>query len=210
MATKSSSAAKSEKPSKTSKVTTRKAPAPAASTVRKNRNDVFVATDEVVIIKPKPGYKMNPWQRKQYQRLIDLRDDMLDTVTGMAKESLRARSEGSESSAFGMHQADAGSDAYDREFALSLLTQEQDALYEIEEAIKRLEIGTYGICEMSGEKIPQERLEAIPFAKFTVQCQAHHEKQLKISRLRQPVGNLFGPADGEGSDSDDDNSDSKD
>jgi RNA polymerase-binding transcription factor DksA len=59
----------------------------------------------------------------------------------------------SEASAFGMHQADAGSDAYDRDFALSLLSQEQDALYEIEEALKRVEAGTYGICEMSGKPI---------------------------------------------------------
>ena len=52
-----------------------------------------------------------------------------------------------------MHQADAGSDAYDRDFALSLLSQEQDALYEIDEALKRIELGTYGICEMSGKPI---------------------------------------------------------
>jgi DnaK suppressor protein len=69
-----------------------------------------------------------------------------------------------------MHQADAGSDAYDRDFALNLLTQEQDALYEIEEALKRVDSGTYGICEMSGKPIPQARLEAIPFARFTVEC----------------------------------------
>ena len=53
-----------------------------------------------------------------------------------------------------MHQADAGSDVYDRDFALSLLSQEQDALYEIDQALKRIELGTYGICEMSGKSIP--------------------------------------------------------
>jgi RNA polymerase-binding transcription factor DksA len=75
-----------------------------------------------------------------------------------------------------MHQADAGSDAYDRDFALSLLSQEQDALYEIEEALKRVDAGTYGVCEMSGEKIAQARLEALPFARYTVECQAQIEK----------------------------------
>ena len=63
-----------------------------------------------------------------------LRDSILDSMNGVAKDTLRARAEGSEASAFGMHQADAGSDSYDRDFALSLLSQEQDALYEIEEA----------------------------------------------------------------------------
>jgi RNA polymerase-binding transcription factor DksA len=60
---------------------------------------------------------------------------------------------------------------------LSLLSQEQDALYEIEEALKRVDAGTYGICEMSGKPIPHARLEAIPFARFTVECQTQIEKQ---------------------------------
>ncbi len=72
-------------------------------------------------------------------------------MNGVAKDSLRSRAEGSEASAFGMHQADAGSDAYDRDFALSLLSQEQDSLYEINEALKRFETGTYGVCEISGK-----------------------------------------------------------
>jgi len=96
-----------------------------------------------------------------------------------------------------MHQADAGSDAYDRGFALSLLSQEQDALYEIEEALKRVDAGTYGICEMSGKPIPHARLEAIPFARFTVECQTQIEKQKKAMRLRQPVKSLEEGGEGE-------------
>jgi RNA polymerase-binding transcription factor DksA len=97
-----------------------------------------------------------------------------------------------------MHQADAGSDAYDRDFALSLLSQEQDALYEIEEALKRIDGGTYGVCEMSGKPIPHARLEAIPFARYTVECQTLIEKQKKATRIRQPVTSLFGLTDEEG------------
>ena len=77
---------------------------------------------------------------------------MVDSMAGVAQDTLRSRAEGSEASAFGMHQADAGSDAYDRDFALSLLSQEQDALYEIDQALKRIEIGTYGVCEMSAKR----------------------------------------------------------
>jgi len=113
-------------------------------------------------------------------------------MAGVAQDTLRSRAEGSEASAFGMHQADAGSDAYDRDFALSLLSQEQDALYEIDQALKRIELGTYGICEMSGKPIPHARLEAIPFARFTVECQSQLEKQSKQSRVRQSVTSLFG------------------
>ncbi len=111
------------------------------------------------------------------QRLLELRDHFLDQMQSVAQNSLRSRSENNEASAVGQHQADAGSDAYEKDFALSLLSQEQDALYEIEEALKRLELGTYGVCEMSGKPIPHARLEAIPFARFTVECQQQLEKE---------------------------------
>ncbi|MEA3144842.1 MAG: DnaK suppressor protein [Verrucomicrobiota bacterium] len=136
--------------------------------------------------------------RKQKSKLLHLRDTLLDSMMGVSRDTLRSRAEGSEASAFGMHQADAGSDAYDRDFALSLLSQEQDALYEIEEALKRVDAGTYGVCEMSGKPIPHARLEAIPFARFTVECQTQIEKQKKAQRVRQPVTSLFGLTDEEG------------
>ena len=142
--------------------------------------------------------KLSPFLRKQKLKLLFLRDSLLDSMMGVSRDTLRARAEGSEASAFGMHQADAGSDAYDRDFALSLLSQEQDALYEIEEALKRVDAGTYGVCEMSGKAIPHARLEAIPFARFTVECQAQIEKQRKATRIRQPVTSLFGLTDEEG------------
>ena len=141
--------------------------------------------------------RLDPFMRKQKQKLLQLRDAMVDSMAGVAQGTLRSRAEGSEASAFGMHQADAGSDAYDRDFALSLLSQEQDALYEIDQALKRIELGTYGKCEMSGKSIPHARLEAIPFARFTVECQSQLEKQNKASRVRQSVTSLFGLTDEE-------------
>jgi len=143
--------------------------------------------------------KLDPFVRKQKEKLLQLRDAMVDSMAGVAQDTLRSRAEGSEASAFGMHQADAGSDAYDRDFALSLLSQEQDALYEIDQALKRIELGSYGICEMSGKAIPRARLEAIPFARFTVECQSQLEKQNKASRVRQSVTSLFGLTEDEGS-----------
>ena len=149
---------------------------------------------------PDPEIPMATFVKKQKARLLELKDSLVDSVSGMANETLRARAEGSEASAFGMHQADAGSDAYDRDFALSLLSKEQDALYEIEEALKRIEQGTYGICEMSGEKIPQARLEARPFARFTVDCQAEYEREVSASGGRRSVRSLFGLMDSEDDD----------
>ncbi len=127
--------------------------------------------------------KLSGFILKQRQRLLDLRDELVDAMSGMAGE-IRNAPEGSEASGSGMHQGDAGSDAYDRDFALSVLAKEQDALYEIEQALRRIDRGVYGVCEMSGEKIPQARLEAIPFARLTVECQAQWEKEYGNRRFR--------------------------
>lgn len=145
--------------------------------------------------------ELSPFVAQQKQFLLELRDHLVDAMAGVAQDNLRSRAEGSEASAFGMHQADAGSDAYDRDFALNLLSQEQDALYEIDEALKRIEDGTYGICEMSGEVIPEARLEAIPFARLTVECQEKVEQQAGFGRgYQRPTRSLFGLMDGQNGD----------
>ena len=178
----------------------KRAPAPIRSANGKAKKSVAKTSETLTIIgnhATSRGRRLDPFIKKQKEKLLQLRDAMVDSMTGVAQDTLRARAEGSEASAFGMHQADAGSDAYDRDFALSLLSQEQDALYEIDEALKRIDLGTYGKCEMSGKPISRARLEAIPFARFTVECQSQLEKQSKASRVRQSVTSLFGLTDDE-------------
>ena len=100
-------------------------------------------------------------------------------MNGLAEDSSQAVT------SFGMHMADTGTDHFDRDFALSLLSADQDALYEVEQALNRIQKGTYGVCEMTGEPIPLSRLEAIPWTRFTVEAQAQLEKEgaLKSRRL---------------------------
>lgn len=129
--------------------------------------------------------KLSVFVKKQYQRLLDLRDQLVDTTLGMAQDTLRNHPEGSEANGSGMHQGDAGSDAYDRDLALNILSKEQDALYEVEEAIRRVERGVYGVCEMSAKRIPNERLEAIPFCRLTVSCQEEWEQVHGKQRYRR-------------------------
>jgi RNA polymerase-binding transcription factor DksA len=182
-----------------SKATAKAAPArrPAVA-AKKNSNSI--ENPLKLLASNHHGRRLDPFTKQQRDKLLQLRDAMVDSMAGVAQDTLRSRAEGSEASAFGMHQADAGSDAYDRDFALSLLSQEQDALYEIDQALKRIELGTYGVCEMSGKNIPRARLEAIPFARFTVECQSQLEKQNKASRVRQSVTSLFGLTEDEGGD----------
>jgi RNA polymerase-binding transcription factor DksA len=116
---------------------------------------------------------------KYYDNLLELRDRLSNQMDGLAKESAE------EMSNYSLHMADAGTDNFDRDFALSLLSSDQDAIYEIEEALKRIEKDTYGVCELTGKPIPRSRLDAIPWTRFTVEAQSQLEREgaLKSRRL---------------------------
>jgi RNA polymerase-binding protein DksA len=69
-----------------------------------------------------------------------------------------------------LHPADLGTDTYQEELSLGLLENEDRILTEINEALVRLEQGTYGRCENCGQNIPRERLEAVPYARYCITC----------------------------------------
>jgi len=125
--------------------------------------------------------KVKPEWAKYYATLLELRERLLNQMSGLAKESAE------EMPGYSLHMADSGTDNFDRDFALSLLSSDQDAIYEIEEALKRIERNTYGICELTGKSIPKARLDAIPWTRFTVEAQAQLEKEgaLRQRRLGQ-------------------------
>lgn len=129
---------------------------------------------------PGPVRIRSEWQ-KYYNHLLDLREQLMRQMNGLAKESAQ------EIPGYSLHMADSGTDNFDRDFALSLLSSDQDAVYEIEEALKRIERNTYGVCELTGKSIPKARLEAIPWTRFTVQAQAQLEREgaLRQRRLGQ-------------------------
>lgn len=133
--------------------------------------------------------KIKPEWVKYYQNLMDLRERLLAQMSGLAKESAE------EMASYSLHMADSGTDNFDRDFALSLLSSDQDAIYEIEEALKRIEKNTYGICELTGKQIPRARLDAIPWTRFTVDAQAQLEKE---GALRQRRLGALGTVDSSG------------
>ena len=134
---------------------------------------------------------MDSFARAQKEKLLRLRDALVESIAGVAKGNFRSHANGTDAASFVGDLADAGRDASERDLALSLLSQEHNALTEIDQALERIEQGTYGICEISGKPIPRARLEAIPFARHTVECQSGIEKQRKASRTQQPVTPLF-------------------
>jgi len=135
--------------------------------------------------------RLDAFTRGQREKLLQLRTALINSMKKVAEDT---RTNPTDRSALATHSGDAGSDAYDRDFAHCLLFQEQNALLEIEHALRRIESGSYGICEMSGEPIPVSRLEAIPFARFTVECQAEIEKQQKLTPGWRSIPSLFSPA----------------
>jgi DnaK suppressor protein len=126
---------------------------------------------------------------KYYAMLLDLRERLRNQMNGLAKESAE------EMASYSLHMADSGTDNFDRDFALSLLSADQDAVYEIEEALKRIEKGTYGVCELTGKQIPKTRLDAIPWTRFTVEAQAQLERE---GALRQRRLGTLGTVDSTG------------
>lgn len=122
--------------------------------------------------------RIKPEWLKYYNTLLDLRERLLNQMSGLAKESAE------QLASYSLHMADSGTDNFDRDFALSLLSSDQDAIYEIEEALKRIERNTYGVCELTGKPIPKARLEAIPWTRFTVEAQAQLEKEGALRQRR--------------------------
>lgn len=134
--------------------------------------------------------KVKPEWVKYYKILMELRERLRNQMAGLAKESAE------EIAGYSLHMADSGTDNFDRDFALSLLSSDQDAVYEIEEAMQRIEKKTYGVCELTGKTIPKARLDAIPWTRFTVDAQMQLEKDGALKSRR--LGNL-GSVDSSGS-----------
>jgi DnaK suppressor protein len=128
------------------------------------------------------------WAKYQ-KHLLELRERLQNQMSGLAKESAE------ELAGYSLHMADSGTDNFDRDFALSLLSSDQDAIYEIEEALKRIEKNTYGTCELTGKSIPKARLDAIPWTRFTVEAQAQLERD---GALRQRRLGTLGTVDSTG------------
>ena len=135
--------------------------------------------------------------RRFYRLLIDLRNHVTGQLDQHTEETLKrsAKDDAGDLSSYGQHMADAGTDTFDRDFALSLVSNEQEALSEVEAAIQRIKVGTYGICEGTGKPIAKERLLAVPFARFSAEAQKEIERNRY--RSRQQAG-LFGEAGEEG------------
>ncbi len=132
-----------------------------------------------------PADKDIPEKYKRYHKLlVDLRTSLTEGINRHSEETLKrsAKDDAGDLSAYGQHMADAGTDTFDRDFALSMVASEQEALAEIDSAIKRIHDGTYGICENTQKPIAKDRLLAVPFTRYSAEAQKDIERNRHRSR----------------------------
>lgn len=135
--------------------------------------------------------------RRYYKLLVELRNHLTGQIDTHSEETLKrsSKDDAGDLSSYGQHMADAGTDTFDRDFALSLVSSEQEALSEVEAAIKRIKDGSYGICEINQKPIAKERLLAVPFTRYSAEAQKEIEKNRMRSRSQ---AGLFGELGEEG------------
>lgn len=108
------------------------------------------------------------------KKLEDLRFQLLNTLKGTSEVVKSSE----DNMGYSQHQADQGTDDFDRTISLELTTREYNILKFIDRALEKINDSTYGICDITGEEIPIARLEAVPYATMTVKAQEKLEKGL--------------------------------
>lgn len=118
-----------------------------------------------------------------YHKLLEFRESLLNDVNLQEDELVQPIERHS------MNMADSGTDEFDHDMALAILSNENDALYEVDSAIKRIQNGTYGVCEATGAAIPLERLKAVPWTRYTKEALEQMERQgaVDLPRLGEVV-----------------------
>lgn len=128
--------------------------------------------------------KLDKVELEKYKKmLLKKKEEMLKEIRGVQKDSLNTsqRDASGDLSAYSFHMADVATDSFDREFSLGIATNvQQKILYAIEEALKRIEDKTYGICIKCEKPIAKQRLMAMPYAGLCVDCQSKEDPQKKI------------------------------
>jgi DnaK suppressor protein len=124
--------------------------------------------------------KLNKKEMTDVKKLIlKKKDQILEDIKHISDDTLKkSQKEASgDISGYSYHMADVATDTYDREFSLGLASNERKLLYELDDALKKIEEGVFGICEDCEILISKTRLKAVPYARLCVKCQEKKEKK---------------------------------
>ncbi len=111
--------------------------------------------------------------------ILKIKEKVLAEIEHISEDTLKKsqKDASGDISGYTYHMADVASDTYDREFSLGLVSNEREALYELDDALKRIEEGVFGICEECKSPITKTRLKAVPYARLCLKCQEIKEKK---------------------------------
>jgi len=124
--------------------------------------------------------KLSKKELGEFKKLVlKKKEEILDDIKHISDDTLKkSQKEASgDISGYTYHMADVATDSYDREFSLGLASNERKFIYELDDALKRIEEGTFGVCEDCKALIAKNRLKAVPHARLCVKCQEKREKK---------------------------------
>ena len=131
-------------------------------------------------MKPKKAGKKEDFEKFKIQ-LIELKRKISCEIRHLTEENISKsqREASGEISSYTYHMADMATDSFDREFSYTLASNERDLIYLIDEALSKIDSGTYGVCERCNKKILKKRLKTIPYARYCLACQEEEEKRFR-------------------------------
>lgn len=124
--------------------------------------------------------KFNKKELADFKKLILKRkDQILEEIKHLSEDTLKKslKDASGDISGYTYHMADVATDTYDREFSLGLASNERKLLYELDDALKKIEEDVFGVCEDCKSLITKTRLKAVPYARLCVKCQEKKEKR---------------------------------
>jgi len=122
---------------------------------------------------------LNAQQLKSFrQLLITERVKFANEIRAIAQDAQRSpRDASGDLSGYTVHMADMSADTYERELSMNMVSKEQEILYQIDDALKRMDDGAYGLCQTCNRPISMSRLKAVPYALLCIECQRVKEQQ---------------------------------
>ncbi|MFH0935334.1 MAG: TraR/DksA family transcriptional regulator [Candidatus Omnitrophota bacterium] len=124
--------------------------------------------------------KLSKKELSDFKKIVLKRkEEVLDEIKHISEDTLKKsqKDASGDISGYTYHMADVATDNYDREFSMGLASNERKVIYELDDALKKIEEGTFGICEGCKSLIAKNRLKAVPQARLCIKCQKNLEKK---------------------------------
>jgi len=111
--------------------------------------------------------------------ILKKKEDIIDHIREISEETVKKsqKDASGDISSYTYHMADVATDNYDREFSMGRVSEDREFLFELDDALKRIEDGSFGICEDCGALVSKTRLKAVPSARLCIKCQEKKDKK---------------------------------